>query len=193
MLRVGVADRACSIVVRCMTAASTSATETTTLAAIVTVFVLGWIAWLLLAGSLDPAEIMAGGVTSLLVTLLSRQHLAIYSGIRYTPAAPWHLLAFVFTFLRALVHANLDMARRVLSPSLPIRPAVVEVETRLESTLGRLLLTNAITLTPGTLAIDVQDQRIRVHWVDCPPGLDLHGKTEAIVGGFERHLLGFLR
>jgi len=103
-----------------------------------------------------------------------------------------HLAGFMLVFLRSLVHANIDMARRVLSPSLPIRPAVVEVETRLQSTLGRLLLSNAITLTPGTLTVDVHADRLTVHWVDCPPGLDMHGQTQAIVGTFERHLLGFL-
>ena len=47
--------------------------------------------------------------------------------------------------------ANLDLARRVLTPSLPIRPAMVLVSTSLRSDLGRLVLANSITLTPGTL------------------------------------------
>ena len=158
----------------------------------VLVFLLGWLAWLLLAGALTVEEVVAGALVSLLVTLLSGRHLAVYAGVRFTPNAVLHLFAFLAVFLRALVHANIDMARRVLSPALPIRPAVVEVETQLQSALGKLLLTNAITLTPGTLSIDVVGNRIKVHWVDCPPGLDMHGKTAAIVSGFERHLLGFL-
>jgi len=157
------------------------------------VFLLGWLAWLLLAGTLTMEEVVAGALVSLLVTLLSGRHLAVYTGVIFTPGAIVHLFAFLAVFLRALVHANIDMARRVLSPALPIRPAVVEVETQLQSALGKLLLTNAITLTPGTLSIDVEDNRIKVHWVDCPPGLDLHGKTRAIVSGFERHLTGFLK
>lgn len=157
------------------------------------VFLLGWLAWLLLAGTLAVEEVVAGALVSLLVTLLSGPHLAVYAGVRFTPDAVVHLIAFLAVFLRALVHANIDMARRVLSPSLPIRPAVVEVETQLQSALGKLLLTNAITLTPGTLSIDVEDNRVRVHWVDCPPGLDLHDKTAAIVSDFERHLTGFLK
>jgi multicomponent Na+:H+ antiporter subunit E len=162
-------------------------------ASYIVVFLLGWLAWLLLAGSLAPAEIFTGGLVSLLVTLLSGRHLAIYSGIRFTWKAPLHMLAFLLNFLRALVLANLDVARRVLSPSLPIRPAVVEVETVLQSELGRLLLTSAITLTPGTLSIDVRGNRVTVHWIDCPPGADLHEQTRAIVGHFERHLAGFLQ
>jgi multicomponent Na+:H+ antiporter subunit E len=157
------------------------------------VFLLGWLAWLLLAATLELQEVLAGALVSLLVTLLSRAHLGIYAGVRFHAAAPLHLLAFLVVFLRALVLANFDMARRVLSPRLPIRPAIVEVETRMKSTLGRLLLTNAITLTPGTLSLDVLDNIILVHWVDCPPGLDMEEQTRAIVSGFERHLAGFLR
>jgi multicomponent Na+:H+ antiporter subunit E len=85
------------------------------------------------------------------------------------------------------------MARRVLSPSLPIQPAVVEVETGLRSVLGKLLLTNAITLTPGTLSVDVQENRVTVHWVDCPPDMDMPARTRAIVSNFEHHLCGFLK
>ena len=58
------------------------------------------------------------------------------------------------------------MARRVLSPSLPLSPEIVEVQTGLESSLGKLLLANSVTLTPGTLAVDVIDDRILVHWVE---------------------------
>lgn len=175
-----------------MSGSGTDAVATGTRAHTLLVFLLGWLAWLLLAGTLRLEEVIAGAVVSLLVTLLSGRHLAVYAGVRFTPDAVIHLFAFLLVFLRALVHANIDMARRVLSPALPIRPAVVQVETRLQSPLGRLLLTNAITLTPGTLSIDVEGNLVRVHWVDCPPGLDLHGKTAAIVSGFERHLTGFL-
>jgi multicomponent Na+:H+ antiporter subunit E len=156
-------------------------------------FALCWLAWLLLAGQLNAQELIAGGVVALGVTLISGPHLAVFTGVRFTPAAPFHLAGFLLVFLRSLVYANLDMARRVLSPSLPIRPAVVEVETQLQSVLGRLLLTNAITLTPGTLSVDVHENRLTVHWVDCPPGLDMPGQTRAIVSGFERHLRGFLK
>jgi len=85
------------------------------------------------------------------------------------------------------------MARRILTPSLPLNPEVVEVKTELQSDLGRLLLANSITLTPGTLTVDVKDDRLLVHWVDCRPGTDLEQATQAIAAGFERHIKGFLK
>ena len=159
----------------------------------VLVFALSWLAWLLLAGQMSTEELLAGAVVALAVTLVSGHHLAIYSGVRFSPQGVVHIAGFLFVFLRSLVYANIDMARRVLSPSLPIRPEIVTVETQLQSSLGKLLLTNAITLTPGTLAVDVEDNQVKVHWVYCPAGLDAAARTTAIVSGFERHLCGFLK
>ena len=157
------------------------------------VFTLSWLAWMLLAGQFSADEAVTGAAAALLVTLLSGPHLAVYTGVRFSWQAVVHLPAFLFVFLRALVYANIDMARRVLSPALPIRPEIVLVETRLQSPLGKLLLTSAITLTPGTLAVDVHGSQLRVHWVYCPPGLDMEARTAAIVSAFERHLCGFLK
>ena len=92
----------------------------------------------------------------------------------------------------ALVRANLDMARRVLTPALPLRPAMVQIRTSLRSDLGRLVLANSITLTPGTLSVDVDGDALVVHWVDCPPDTDMAAATQQIAGAFERHLRGFL-
>jgi multicomponent Na+:H+ antiporter subunit E len=149
--------------------------------------------WLLLVGSLRVQELVAGVVAALAVTLVAGRRLAIFSGLRLTPQAPVHLIRYLGYFLVALVRANLDVARRLLSPSLPIRPGVVQVRTALTSDLGRLVLANSITLTPGTLSVALQGDRILVHWIDCPPGVDLEQATRAVAGSFERHLSGFLK
>lgn len=156
------------------------------------VFVVSFLFWLLLTASLDPQELLAGAVVSGVVTLIAAPRLEILSGIRWSPASLIAMLRFIGVFLFALLKANLDMARRVLSPSLPIRPALVEVRTGLESDLGKLLLANAITLTPGTLAIDIIEDHLLVHWIDVTPGIDLESATREIVVRFECHLREFL-
>jgi multicomponent Na+:H+ antiporter subunit E len=155
-------------------------------------FVMLFAFWLLLTGSLEPAELIAGLAVTLIVTLVSRPHLAIFNGLRLTPTAIPAFVGYLGLFLVALVRANLDMARRVLSPSLPLRPALVEIRTGLRSDLGRLTLANSITLTPGTLTVDVYEQTLLIHWIDAPPGIDVEGATEAIAHRFERYLQGFL-
>mgnify|MGYP000450981021 CR=1 FL=1 len=62
-------------------------------------------------------------------------------------------------FLWELVTANIDVARRVLSPSMPIDPSVVEVPLRVESAVAITTIANSITLTPGTLTMDYDEER----------------------------------
>jgi multicomponent Na+:H+ antiporter subunit E len=156
-------------------------------------FLLLFAFWLLLTGSLDPAELVAGLLVALVVTLISRPHLAIFNGLRLTPGALPAFLAYLGVFLVALLRANLDMARRVLSPSLPLQPGLVEVKTELRSPLGRLILANSITLTPGTLTVDVNDQTLLIHWIDVPADVDIDKATETITRQFERTLKGFVK
>jgi multicomponent Na+:H+ antiporter subunit E len=156
-------------------------------------FAAGMLLWVLLTGTLDGQELLAGVLVVAATTAVAGPRLAILGGVRLTPRAAVSLLTYLGYFFYALVRANLDVARRVLSPSLPIRPAVVEVRTELESRLGRLLLANSITLTPGTLSVDVRGDRILVHWIDASPGTDLESATREIAAGFERHIRGFLK
>lgn len=156
-------------------------------------FAFAFVFWLLLVGSLTQQEMAAGLLVAASVAAMSADRQPILAGFRLTPMAPLSFVIYIGVLLLALVRANLDMARRVLTPSLPIRPAMVQVSTSLRSDLGRLVLANSITLTPGTLSVDVDDDVLTVHWIDCPPGTDIGAATAAIADGFERHLRGFLK
>ncbi len=156
------------------------------------VFGVCWLLWLLLAGAATPPEVTAGAVVAAVVTALFGKRFKIFNGFRFSWLAPWYISLFMGHFLVALVRANLDMARRVLSPSLPLRPHVIELRTRLKSPLGRFLLANSITLTPGTLTVDVLDDRMLIHWVDCADHLDVETATRQIAEPLEADLQRFL-
>jgi multicomponent Na+:H+ antiporter subunit E len=156
-------------------------------------FVFSLVFWLLLVGTLDGHELVAGVIVAAASAALAVGRTPILGGLRLTPGAPLAFVLYLGSLLVALVRANLDMARRVLSPSLPIRPEMVRISTSLRSDLGRLVLANSITLTPGTLSVDVEGDTLVIHWIDCPPGSDLAAATRAIAGHFERHLRGFLQ
>lgn len=156
------------------------------------VFFVCMLLWVLLVGTLDPQELVAGATVSLLVTVLFGSRFDILTGFRFSWMAPVHIGSYLAVFMVALVRANFDMARRVLSPSLPIRPRLVAVTTGLRSPLGKMLLANTITLTPGTLTVDIEDDRLLVHWVDCPYGSDAEAITQQVAGAFEARLKGFL-
>ncbi len=157
------------------------------------VFAVCLLLWLLLAGSLSRDEWIAGGVVAASVTGLFASRLTIFRGFRFRWLAPWYILCYLGGFFVDLVVANVQLALRILNPSLPIRPRIVEVRTGLRSPLGRLLLANSITLTPGTLTVDVQEDRLLVHWVYCPPGSDHASATECIAAATERRLARFLK
>jgi multicomponent Na+:H+ antiporter subunit E len=160
---------------------------------VVLTFVMSFLLWMLLVGSLYPQEIGAGLVVALLVAIISYRRLSILDGLLLSPLAPVHMLRYLGYFVITLIRANLDMARRVISPRLPINPCMVEVRTQLRSDLGRMLLANSITLTPGTLSVRVQEDYLLVHWIDSPPGIDIDAATRQIAEGFERHIRGFLK
>jgi multicomponent Na+:H+ antiporter subunit E len=148
--------------------------------------------WVLLTASLNVQELITGLVVALCVASVN-QKINLLDHFKLSKTAPLALLKYLYYFFFALVKANLDLAKRILSPSLPINPAVVEIQTELKSDLAKLLLANSITLTPGTLTIDVQQQRLLVHWVDASSGTDLQSATQAISDQFERHINGFMQ
>jgi len=151
------------------------------------------ILWLLLTGSLNGQELAAGLILIFVVAFLARGKTHILNGVRWSILLPVWIMAYLVYFAGALFRSNFDVARRVLTPSLPIRPGVVQVRTNLESALGRLLLANSITLTPGTLTVDAEDDLLTIHWIDCPPDVDIDSATREIATGFERYLVRFVR
>lgn len=156
------------------------------------VFFVSLLLWMLLAGSLNPQELLAGSLVSALVTLLFRSRFGIFTGFRFSWLAPVYVLQYLGAFFLALVVANVELAKRILMPSLPIRPEMVEIHTMLRSPLGKMLLANTITLTPGTLTVDVQGDSLQVHWVYCPAGTDAEQATCAISASIEKRLAKFL-
>ena len=156
------------------------------------VFFVSLLLWLLLAGNLNPQELLAGVLVSGVVTLLFGSRFSIFTGFRFSWLAPVYILQYLGDFFLALIVANFELARRILTPSLPIRPEMVELQTNLKSPLGKMLLANTITLTPGTLTVDVIGDVLLVHWVYCPPGTDARQATALIAASLEKRLARFL-
>ncbi len=101
-------------------------------------------------------------------------------------------LAFAVFYPKALVQSALQIARQVLSPRLAAHPGVIAVPLAAKRDVEIAALANLITLTPGTLALDVSEDRstLYVHamFLDDPAAT-----LADIKGNFETRLLGFLR
>ncbi len=143
--------------------------------------------WLLLNASLAPGVVAVGVLAAVVIALLFGGRTAFVAEFRATPAAFAAAGRYAVHFLGELVRANLKLAAIVLSPSLPLNPGIVKVRTRLTSPVGRLLLANSITLTPGTLTVELDGEWLYVHWVTVDSD-DIDAATARIVAGFEQHL-----
>ncbi len=150
-------------------------------------FIIAFIFWILLNNSFEPLRLLIGAALSLLLALLFCSRCDVFSEIKLTPKAFFYTLIYLIVFLYELIKSNIDVARRVLTPSLPINPGIVEVKTKLKSKMGRMILANSITLTPGTLTIDIQDDILYIHWIDVQSE-DIDEATQTIVRKFEKYL-----
>ncbi len=132
-------------------------------------------------------EIWAGVAVSALVALFTLRMDPVLGDLKLTPKSFLYLLIYIFVFIKELVISNLDVARRVVDPKLPIKPGIVKVKTKLNSRIGRTILANSITLTPGTLTVDIKDEYLYIHWIEIKHD-DLEGATKDIVQKFEKYL-----
>ncbi len=119
-------------------------------------------AWLLWSNYFVPLLISLGVVSVFIVVVLSRRMKLVDE-----EGAPFHLLPRLFLYAPWLVwevvKANLDVAKRILRPGLPIHPMLIKVKAGQKSDLGRVIYANSITLTPGTVSVDVEGETITVH------------------------------
>jgi len=123
-----------------------------------------YLLWLLLNGRLTPEILLTGLVLTALIGLL------IYKLFDYSPAKNLRvlkklplLLAYFFVLLCEILKANLSVISFILSSHRKIRPALVSFTPEIRSPFGRFLLANSITLTPGTITVDVTDGVFTVH------------------------------
>lgn len=133
---------------------------------IIPTFLVLWLIWLLTAG-FGIAEVILGGVSALILSLIISPHVNYSFDIKIIRRIIQFIFVYIPLFLYQLVLANIDMAYRVLSPSLPINPRIVKVPTQLKGDFTKLVLANSITLTPGTLSMDVEEDGVLVHWVNA--------------------------
>ncbi len=129
-------------------------------------FIILFLLWLGFTTSLATAELITGAFLSLVITSFSYKTFTEVGMGYFHPVKVFLFLKYLVVFFVALVKANLDVAMRVINPKLPINPGIVEYETTLTNDTAIAILANSITLTPGTLTIDVIDNKLYIHWID---------------------------
>ncbi|MEW6081990.1 MAG: Na+/H+ antiporter subunit E [Bacillota bacterium] len=119
--------------------------------------------WMLLSGSFDLQHLLAGVILSLLTSYLWSD-LLIESGAMMPNIRTMGKFArYMIDLIIEVVIANIKVALIVLHPSLPISPGFIVLRTRLKTRFGRVIYANSITLTPGTLTVEMEGDRFIIH------------------------------
>jgi multicomponent Na+:H+ antiporter subunit E len=120
-----------------------------------------FLAWLLWSGIYKPL-VIGLGVFSCVLTVYVASRVGFFRGyIRLVGI--FRLPAYWSWLIVEIAKSSFDVARIVLSPRMPISPTVVEIDGRGLGDVGQAILGNAITLSPGTVTLDVYEGRLTVH------------------------------
>ena len=146
--------------------------------------------WLMLSGYLDAFHLVTGLLSSLFVAWISSE-LMFGKNFRLGGALAWlwRFIKYLPWLLMEIIKANIDLVYLTLSPSMPIDPLIIKIRTSIRSDLNKTVLANSITLTPGTVTMNVtKDGEFTVHAISQEAAqslLDGHmpNKVIAVEGG----------
>lgn len=142
--------------------------------------------WIILSGEFSFVLLFSGIISSLIVSYMSHDLLiknvdtkiSLIKTIRFIKFLPW--------LLWQIVLANIDLAIRTLNPKMPINPRLIKFNNNLKTDLGMVILANSITLTPGTVTIDVNKNEYLVHIISEKAAQSLiSGEMQARVKAIE--------
>lgn len=156
----------------------------------IVLFLVAYLVWSLLNWPLDWQHLLVGIFVAFFVSFLTGDLFIKRPHLLKHPLRYWYFVAYYIpVFLWECLKANIDVAYRVLHPGLPIKPGIVKVRTRLKTDTALTFLANSITLTPGTMTVDIDKDNgiLYIHWINAR-ATDIEGATEAIVRSFEKIL-----
>lgn len=155
-------------------------------------FVVTWLLlagfWVGLSGYFDAIHLTFGAVSVTLVTLLSHKHLTGGSGIGSGMMAGVRTVLYLPWLFWQIFVANIDVMLRIAGIR-PIEPRMIRFKANLNTEYGRVLLANSITLTPGTVTVEAEDDNEFVVHALCVEAAeavlqgDMERKVHAVEGG----------
>lgn len=138
----------------------------------VTLFISLVATWLLWSGIYKPLLLVLGAA-SILLTFWLVSRMKYFDERLFALRFSLRLFRYWIWLGGQIIKSSLDVTRIVLSPSLPVSPTVIELKSESQDDFDIVILANSITLTPGTLSMDVYDGVIKVHAVTEAGAQDL--------------------
>lgn len=154
----------------------------------IVVFIISLIVWILVTLPFNISSLIVGIIAAFLTALFVGEILFITER-RFHFNRIWYTVIYLIKFFWEMAKANFNVAYIVIHPLLPIKPGIVKVRTKLKQDSALTMLANSITLTPGTLTvdIDVPNQILYIHWIYVK-ATDIETTTREIGGRFEKML-----
>lgn len=150
------------------------------------VFILSFLAWVALTGFRDIQQLIAGLLVAG-ITAMAAGHMLITTKKKNSlPKRLLYGILYLLVFVWEMIKANIHVAYIVLHPFLPIRPGIVKIRTGLKKETSLTILSNSITLTPGTLTVDIHPRAdcLYIHHIDVESE-DVEENTRRIGARFE--------
>ncbi|KRB50138.1 cation:proton antiporter [Rhizobium sp. Root708] len=146
------------------------------------------IMWCVVTGSPSVHNMILGFALGALALFVVREPYGSRGYLRRFAA----ILSLAATFLKELALSACKVALTVLRPDMRLKPGIFAFPLTVQSDVEIMLLANLITLTPGTLSVDVSDDRktLFVHALDCS---DPEATRRGIADGFERKIAEVFR
>ncbi|WP_029037364.1 Na+/H+ antiporter subunit E [Salinimicrobium xinjiangense] len=142
------------------------------------------ILWVAVTGTFEPANVLFGFFLSFFLLWMVTRGTGKKSYFKLVP----RVISFFFFFLYELVKANLEVAYEVSTPKLNMKPGIVALPLDVKSDFGITLLANLITLTPGTLSLDVSEDK-KIMYVHSMYIYDKQEFIKGIKNGFEKRII----
>jgi len=134
-----------------------------------------FIFWLLLSGMFTPFLLVSGVGCTLFVYLLARR-MNIVDAEGFPIQLAWRAFFSYWPWLGGeILKSGWDVSRRILDPRMPISPTLVEFVPTQRTDLGLVIHANSITLTPGTISVEVEPGRFLVHALTAEAAAGLAG------------------
>ena len=146
------------------------------------------IVWVFLTGTINLTNFAFGFILSYLVLWLISYNQRKRKYFVITP----RIISFFFYFLYELIKANLQVAADVITPKFYMEPGIIKYPLDAKSDLEITVLANVITLTPGTLSLDISDDR-KVLYIHAMYVHDRQEFIDGIKNGFEKRILEIVR
>ncbi|MFC1664507.1 Na+/H+ antiporter subunit E [Pseudomonadota bacterium] len=119
--------------------------------------------WLLLSGEFAPLLISLGVLSCLLVLYLVHRMDFVDHELHPMHLHPGRILAYWSWLIKEIFKSNIDVARIIVSSKPSYSPEIFRVKTSQIDEIGQVIFANSITLTPGTVSMEVNDDEIEVH------------------------------